>query len=173
MHIYLFWHGVKSLTHCLLCVLSQLLDVLESYCMAEGLDYSRLDGSTKAKQRVQIVKEFNSSAHTNLCLVSTMWVQQSHSERFSHFRGPVKKSPQNCFCLSCIGTPFLLLSFHHCLMPLSYIIFPLFLSHPSPQSCAPTQKMLWPKTDNNNNLKKVILDHFLGLASCLLFFSHW
>ncbi|XP_056274566.1 DNA excision repair protein ERCC-6-like 2 isoform X2 [Pseudoliparis swirei] len=51
---------------------TKLLDVLESYCMAEGLDYSRLDGATKAKDRVQIVKEFNSSGHINLCLVSTM-----------------------------------------------------------------------------------------------------
>ncbi|XP_034397604.1 DNA excision repair protein ERCC-6-like 2 isoform X2 [Cyclopterus lumpus] len=51
---------------------TKLLDVLESYCMAEGLDYSRLDGATKAKDRVQIVKEFNSSCHINLCLVSTM-----------------------------------------------------------------------------------------------------
>ncbi|KAM8887386.1 DNA excision repair protein ERCC-6-like 2 isoform 2-T2 [Spinachia spinachia] len=51
---------------------TKLLDVLESYCMAEGLDYSRLDGATKAKERVQIVKAFNSSSHVNLCLVSTM-----------------------------------------------------------------------------------------------------
>ncbi|XP_044052654.1 DNA excision repair protein ERCC-6-like 2 isoform X2 [Siniperca chuatsi] len=51
---------------------TKLLDVLESYCMAEGLDYSRLDGTTKAKERVQIVKEFNSSSHINICLVSTM-----------------------------------------------------------------------------------------------------
>uniref|UniRef100_A0A8C4FDV7 Excision repair cross-complementation group 6-like 2 n=1 Tax=Dicentrarchus labrax TaxID=13489 RepID=A0A8C4FDV7_DICLA len=51
---------------------TKLLDVLESYCMAEGLDYSRLDGTTKARERLQIVKEFNSSSHTNLCLVSTM-----------------------------------------------------------------------------------------------------
>ncbi|XP_034548003.1 DNA excision repair protein ERCC-6-like 2 [Notolabrus celidotus] len=51
---------------------TKLLDVLESYCMAAGLDYSRLDGATKAKERVQIVKEFNSSSHINLCLVSTM-----------------------------------------------------------------------------------------------------
>ncbi|KAM9360674.1 DNA excision repair protein ERCC-6-like 2 [Symphorus nematophorus] len=51
---------------------TKLLDVLESYCMAEGLDYSRLDGNTKAKERVQIVKEFNSSKHMNLCLISTM-----------------------------------------------------------------------------------------------------
>lgn len=42
--------------------------------MAEGLDYSRLDGATKSKERVQIVKEFNSSSHINLCLVSTMLV---------------------------------------------------------------------------------------------------
>jgi len=40
--------------------------------MAEGLDYSRLDGTTKAKDRLTIVKEFNGSRHTNLCLVSTM-----------------------------------------------------------------------------------------------------
>ncbi|XP_038559899.1 DNA excision repair protein ERCC-6-like 2 isoform X2 [Micropterus salmoides] len=51
---------------------TKLLDVLESYCMAEGLDYSRLDGTTKAKERIQIVKEFNSSSHINICLVSTM-----------------------------------------------------------------------------------------------------
>ncbi|XP_029295210.1 DNA excision repair protein ERCC-6-like 2 isoform X2 [Cottoperca gobio] len=51
---------------------TKLLDVLESYCMAEGLDYSRLDGTTKSKERVQIVKDFNSSSHINLCLVSTM-----------------------------------------------------------------------------------------------------
>ncbi|XP_070690463.1 DNA excision repair protein ERCC-6-like 2 [Pempheris klunzingeri] len=51
---------------------TKLLDVLESYCMAEGLDYSRLDGTTKSKERVQIVKEFNSSSHINLCLISTM-----------------------------------------------------------------------------------------------------
>uniref|UniRef100_A0A3Q1K274 Uncharacterized protein n=1 Tax=Anabas testudineus TaxID=64144 RepID=A0A3Q1K274_ANATE len=51
---------------------TKLLDVLESYCMAEGLDYSRLDGTTKSKERVQIVKEFNTSSHINLCLVSTM-----------------------------------------------------------------------------------------------------
>uniref|UniRef100_A0A3Q3JUS5 Excision repair cross-complementation group 6-like 2 n=1 Tax=Monopterus albus TaxID=43700 RepID=A0A3Q3JUS5_MONAL len=51
---------------------TKLLDVLESYCMAEGLDYSRLDGTTKSRERVQIVKEFNSSSHINLCLVSTM-----------------------------------------------------------------------------------------------------
>ncbi|CAJ1069007.1 DNA excision repair protein ERCC-6-like 2 [Xyrichtys novacula] len=51
---------------------TKLLDVLESYCMAAGLDYSRLDGATKSKERVQIVKDFNSSPHINLCLVSTM-----------------------------------------------------------------------------------------------------
>lgn len=51
---------------------TKLLDILESYCMAEGLDYSRLDGNSKSKERVQIVKEFNSSSHINICLVSTM-----------------------------------------------------------------------------------------------------
>lgn len=43
--------------------------------MAEGLDYSRLDGTTRSKDRVQIVQEFNSSTHINLCLVSTMFVR--------------------------------------------------------------------------------------------------
>ncbi|KAM3867457.1 DNA excision repair protein ERCC-6-like 2 [Diretmus argenteus] len=51
---------------------TKLLDVLEAYCMAEGLDYSRLDGTTKSKERLKIVKDFNSCPHTNLCLVSTM-----------------------------------------------------------------------------------------------------
>ncbi|KAM4746101.1 DNA excision repair protein ERCC-6-like 2 isoform 2-T2 [Anableps anableps] len=51
---------------------TKLLDILESYCMAEGLDFSRLDGTTKPRERVQIVKDFNSSSRINLCLVSTM-----------------------------------------------------------------------------------------------------
>lgn len=123
----LFWLCMKSGTHCSLCGLSQLLDVLESYCMAEGLDYSRLDGSTKAKERVKIVKEFNSSAHTNLCLVSTMWVQQSHSQRFPHVRDPVEKSPQNCCCSSWIGSLFHSPSHHLSPMPPTDFILPLFL----------------------------------------------
>lgn len=72
MHTCVVISTLCEVFHSLLRVLSQLLDVLENYCMAEGLDYSRLDGSTKAKERVKIVKEFNSSTHTNLCLVSTM-----------------------------------------------------------------------------------------------------
>ncbi|KAM8960589.1 DNA excision repair protein ERCC-6-like 2 [Pelodytes ibericus] len=51
---------------------TKLLDVLESYCMASGLDYRRLDGSTKAEERLNIVKEFNSMQDVNICLVSTM-----------------------------------------------------------------------------------------------------
>ncbi|XP_072537957.1 DNA excision repair protein ERCC-6-like 2 [Salminus brasiliensis] len=51
---------------------TKLLDILESYCMAEGLEYRRLDGTTKSKERVNIVKEFNGSSDINLCLVSTM-----------------------------------------------------------------------------------------------------
>lgn len=51
---------------------SQVLDVLERYCMAEGLEYRRLDGSTKSKDRIHIVKEFNTTSNTNICLVSTM-----------------------------------------------------------------------------------------------------
>ncbi|KAM3843914.1 DNA excision repair protein ERCC-6-like 2 [Vipera latastei] len=51
---------------------TKLLDVLEQYCMASGLDYRRLDGRTKAEDRVKIVKEFNSMEEVNICLVSTM-----------------------------------------------------------------------------------------------------
>ncbi|XP_051949985.1 DNA excision repair protein ERCC-6-like 2 isoform X2 [Xyrauchen texanus] len=51
---------------------TKLLDILESYCMAEGLEFRRLDGNTKSKDRVKIVKEFNSSLDINLCLVSTL-----------------------------------------------------------------------------------------------------
>ncbi|XP_044302235.1 DNA excision repair protein ERCC-6-like 2 isoform X2 [Varanus komodoensis] len=51
---------------------TKLLDVLEQYCMASGLDYRRLDGNTKAEDRVKIVKEFNSMEEVNICLVSTM-----------------------------------------------------------------------------------------------------
>ncbi|ETE72546.1 putative DNA repair and recombination protein RAD26-like protein, partial [Ophiophagus hannah] len=50
----------------------KLLDVLEQYCMASGLDYRRLDGNTKAEDRVKIVKKFNSMEEVNICLVSTM-----------------------------------------------------------------------------------------------------
>lgn len=50
----------------------QLLDVLQQYCMASGLDYRRLDGSTKSEERLKIVKEFNSTQDVNICLVSTM-----------------------------------------------------------------------------------------------------
>ncbi|XP_059910605.1 DNA excision repair protein ERCC-6-like 2 isoform X2 [Gadus macrocephalus] len=66
-------HYMKRRDKVLIFSLStKLLDVLVSYCMAEGLEYSRLDGNTKAKDRVKIVKDFNSSPHTNLCLVSTI-----------------------------------------------------------------------------------------------------
>uniref|UniRef100_A0A4W3IFX3 DNA excision repair protein ERCC-6-like 2 n=1 Tax=Callorhinchus milii TaxID=7868 RepID=A0A4W3IFX3_CALMI len=51
---------------------TKLLDVLEKYCMAAGLDYRRLDGGTKSEERVRIVKEFNSTQDINICLVSTM-----------------------------------------------------------------------------------------------------
>ncbi|XP_072372840.1 DNA excision repair protein ERCC-6-like 2 isoform X4 [Scyliorhinus torazame] len=51
---------------------TKLLDVLERYCMAAGLDYRRLDGKTKTEERVKIVKEFNSTRDINICLVSTM-----------------------------------------------------------------------------------------------------
>ncbi|KAJ8262866.1 hypothetical protein COCON_G00153230 [Conger conger] len=66
-------HFVKNKDKVLLFSLStKLLDILESHCMAEGVEFSRLDGNTKAKERVKIVREFNSSPDINLCLVSTM-----------------------------------------------------------------------------------------------------
>lgn len=66
-------HFTKKKDKVLLFSLStKLLDVLESYCMAEGLEYHRLDGNTKSKDRVKIVREFNSSRDINLCLVSTL-----------------------------------------------------------------------------------------------------
>ncbi|XP_021566108.1 DNA excision repair protein ERCC-6-like 2 [Carlito syrichta] len=51
---------------------TKLLDVLQQYCMAAGLDYRRLDGSTKSEERLRIVKEFNSTQDVDICLVSTM-----------------------------------------------------------------------------------------------------
>ncbi|XP_036045023.1 DNA excision repair protein ERCC-6-like 2 isoform X2 [Onychomys torridus] len=51
---------------------TKLLDVLQQYCVASGLDYRRLDGSTKPEERLRIVKEFNSTQDVNICLVSTM-----------------------------------------------------------------------------------------------------
>ncbi|XP_023591590.1 DNA excision repair protein ERCC-6-like 2 isoform X3 [Trichechus manatus latirostris] len=51
---------------------TKLLDVLQQYCMAAGLDFRRLDGSTKSEERIKIVKEFNSAQDVNICLVSTM-----------------------------------------------------------------------------------------------------
>uniref|UniRef100_A0A8C8VJZ3 ERCC excision repair 6 like 2 n=1 Tax=Pelusios castaneus TaxID=367368 RepID=A0A8C8VJZ3_9SAUR len=51
---------------------TKLLDVLEQYCMASGLDYRRLDGNTKSEDRFKIVREFNSTQDVNICLVSTM-----------------------------------------------------------------------------------------------------
>ncbi|XP_006746060.1 DNA excision repair protein ERCC-6-like 2 isoform X1 [Leptonychotes weddellii] len=51
---------------------TKVLDVLQQYCMAAGLDYRRLDGSTKSEERIKIVKEFNSTQDVNICLVSTM-----------------------------------------------------------------------------------------------------
>ncbi|XP_008526819.2 DNA excision repair protein ERCC-6-like 2 isoform X3 [Equus przewalskii] len=51
---------------------TKLLDVLQQYCMASGLDYRRLDGNTKSEDRIKIVKEFNSTQDVNICLVSTM-----------------------------------------------------------------------------------------------------
>ncbi|XP_014026516.1 DNA excision repair protein ERCC-6-like 2 isoform X2 [Salmo salar] len=66
-------HYVQRKDKVLLFSLStKLLDVLESYCMADGLEYSRLDGNTKSRERLKIVKEFNSCPDINLCLVSTM-----------------------------------------------------------------------------------------------------
>ncbi|XP_063151290.1 DNA excision repair protein ERCC-6-like 2 [Candoia aspera] len=69
----LLYHFRKNKDKVLLFSFStKLLDVLEQYCMASGLDYRRLDGNTKAEDRVKIVKEFNSMEDVNICLVSTM-----------------------------------------------------------------------------------------------------
>uniref|UniRef100_A0A8C9U8S9 Excision repair cross-complementation group 6-like 2 n=1 Tax=Scleropages formosus TaxID=113540 RepID=A0A8C9U8S9_SCLFO len=66
-------HYVQNKDKVLLFSIStKLLDILESYCMAAGIEYRRLDGTTKSKDRVKIVKEFNSSLDINICLVSTM-----------------------------------------------------------------------------------------------------
>ncbi|MBN3325248.1 ER6L2 protein, partial [Atractosteus spatula] len=70
----------QLLNHCLMnkdkvllfSLSTKLLDVLESYCMAEGIEYRRLDGNTKSVDRVRTVKEFNSTQDINICLVSTM-----------------------------------------------------------------------------------------------------
>ncbi|XP_055982453.1 DNA excision repair protein ERCC-6-like 2 [Sorex fumeus] len=70
----------QLLTHCrknrdkvlLFSFSTKLLDVLQQYCMASGLDYRRLDGSTKSEERIKIVKEFNSTQDVSVCLVSTM-----------------------------------------------------------------------------------------------------
>ncbi|NXJ10185.1 ER6L2 protein, partial [Odontophorus gujanensis] len=51
---------------------TKLLDVLEQYCMASGLDFRRLDGNTKSEDRIRIVREFNRIQEINICLVSTM-----------------------------------------------------------------------------------------------------
>ncbi|XP_075303157.1 DNA excision repair protein ERCC-6-like 2 isoform X2 [Opisthocomus hoazin] len=51
---------------------TKLLDVLEQYCMASGLDYRRLDGNTKSEDRIRVVREFNSIQEISICLVSTM-----------------------------------------------------------------------------------------------------
>ncbi|NXE12746.1 ER6L2 protein, partial [Lophotis ruficrista] len=51
---------------------TKLLDVLEQYCMASGLDYRRIDGNTKSEDRIRIVREFNSIQEINICLVSIM-----------------------------------------------------------------------------------------------------
>ncbi|NWZ70267.1 ER6L2 protein, partial [Acrocephalus arundinaceus] len=56
----------------LFSISTKLLDVLEQYCMASGLDYRRLDGNTKSEDRIRIVREFNSIQEINICLISTM-----------------------------------------------------------------------------------------------------
>ncbi|KAM6169957.1 DNA excision repair protein ERCC-6-like 2 [Rhynchocyon petersi] len=70
----------KLLSHCrknkdkvlLFSFSTKLLDVLQQYCVAAGLDFRRLDGNTKSEERIKIVKEFNSTQDVNICLVSTM-----------------------------------------------------------------------------------------------------
>ncbi|KAJ8414044.1 hypothetical protein AAFF_G00066420 [Aldrovandia affinis] len=66
-------HFLQNKDKVLLFSLStKLLDIMESYCVAEGMEFRRLDGNTKARDRVKIVREFNSSIDINICLVSTM-----------------------------------------------------------------------------------------------------
>ncbi|XP_077200679.1 DNA excision repair protein ERCC-6-like 2 isoform X3 [Paroedura picta] len=65
---------------------TKLLDVLEQYCMASGLDYRRLDGNTKAEDRVKIVKEFNGMEEVNICLVSTIAYRIGQSRDVKVFR---------------------------------------------------------------------------------------
>ncbi|KAI1900065.1 hypothetical protein AGOR_G00046200 [Albula goreensis] len=66
-------HFLQNKDKVLLFSLStKLLDILESHCVAEGLDFRRLDGNTKSQERMKIVREFNSSPDINICLLSTM-----------------------------------------------------------------------------------------------------
>lgn len=74
--------------------------------MAQGLDFSRLDGTTKAKDRVQIVKEFNSSTHINLCLVSTMLVEENkNTEKCCCYKFHVFSAFKDCFWFILILCP--------------------------------------------------------------------
>ncbi|XP_042303699.1 LOW QUALITY PROTEIN: DNA excision repair protein ERCC-6-like 2 [Sceloporus undulatus] len=52
-------------------VYDYVLDVLEQYCMASGLD-TEDSMEIQGRGRVKIVKEFNSMEEVNICLVSTM-----------------------------------------------------------------------------------------------------
>ncbi|NXC20328.1 ER6L2 protein, partial [Corythaeola cristata] len=73
MKVNVFFRGKISIALNLFYYFStQLLDVLEQYCMASGLDYRRLDGNTKSEDRIRVVREFNSIQEINICLVSTM-----------------------------------------------------------------------------------------------------
>ncbi|NXG49432.1 ER6L2 protein, partial [Psilopogon haemacephalus] len=66
-------HFMKNKDKVLLFSFStKLLDVLEQYCMASGLDYRRLDGNTKSEDRIRVVRDFNTVQEINICLVSTM-----------------------------------------------------------------------------------------------------
>ncbi|XP_069126621.1 DNA excision repair protein ERCC-6-like 2 isoform X2 [Argopecten irradians] len=50
---------------------TKVLDILEQYMMTTGYEYRRLDGSTSAKKRMDLVREFNNDPSIFIFLIST------------------------------------------------------------------------------------------------------
>ncbi|KAK3092117.1 hypothetical protein FSP39_025371, partial [Pinctada imbricata] len=50
---------------------TKVLDIIEQYMMTTGYEYRRLDGSTSMKQRMVLVREFNSDPNIFVFLIST------------------------------------------------------------------------------------------------------
>ncbi|XP_060073499.1 DNA excision repair protein ERCC-6-like 2 [Ylistrum balloti] len=50
---------------------TKVLDILEQYMMTTGYEYRRLDGSTSAKKRMDLVREFNRDSSIFIFLIST------------------------------------------------------------------------------------------------------